>query len=191
MAVTSARKAMPLTEKAPSAAGPDAGEPAGTYVLNRVSTGRASRSSLSAGEDARNLGKGCGMERLKDNQDKRPGSVDVRCPSGRCGLFVAGDGVRIRVRIRGGSGKGTRHAGTAGSGPRSAAAPRKRRSYEFCSREGTGLLQGESGPEQAVMNMPLVAGVRIEAGSDGQAEVEFNDGSVARLTPNSSLELKR
>lgn len=53
------------------------------------------------------------------------------------------------------------------------------------------LFSGESGPQQAVMNMPLVAGARIESGSDGQAEVEFNDGSVARLTPNSSLELKQ
>ena len=52
------------------------------------------------------------------------------------------------------------------------------------------LFSGESSPEQAVMNMPLVAGARLEAGADGQAEVEFNDGSVARLTPNSSLELK-
>jgi hypothetical protein len=53
------------------------------------------------------------------------------------------------------------------------------------------LFHGVSGSEPAVMNMPLVAGVRIESGSDGQAEVEFNDGSVARLTPNSSLELKK
>jgi hypothetical protein len=51
------------------------------------------------------------------------------------------------------------------------------------------LFGGASAPEQAVMNMPLVAGARLEAGSDGQAEVEFNDGSVARLTPNSSLQL--
>ena len=35
--------------------------------------------------------------------------------------------------------------------------------------------------------MPLAEGTRLVAGEDGQAEVEFEDGSVARLTPKSSL----
>ncbi len=45
----------------------------------------------------------------------------------------------------------------------------------------------ESGSDAAVLNMPLAEGTRLVAGEDGQAEVEFEDGSVARLTPKSSL----
>jgi hypothetical protein len=41
----------------------------------------------------------------------------------------------------------------------------------------------------AVVNMPLVEGTVISSGPDGQAEIEFEDGSVARLTPNSGLSL--
>lgn len=43
----------------------------------------------------------------------------------------------------------------------------------------------------AVMNMPLTAGMRIETGPDGRAEIEFEDGSVTRITPNSSLGLAK
>jgi hypothetical protein len=51
------------------------------------------------------------------------------------------------------------------------------------------LLAGQGADfQQAVMNMPVVDGSRIQTGGDGQAEVEFGDGSVARLTPNSSLQ---
>ncbi len=42
---------------------------------------------------------------------------------------------------------------------------------------------------QAQANMPLFAGYSISTGEDGQAEVEFLDGSVARLTPQSRLDL--
>ena len=41
----------------------------------------------------------------------------------------------------------------------------------------------------AVMNMPLTQGTEIETGPDGRAEIEFEDGSVARITPNSTLSL--
>ena len=41
----------------------------------------------------------------------------------------------------------------------------------------------------AVANLPLFDGSTIVTGQDGQAEIEFTDGSVARLTPNSSLVL--
>ena len=41
----------------------------------------------------------------------------------------------------------------------------------------------------AVINMPLFEGSVVTTATDGQAEIEFADGSVARLTPNSSLEL--
>jgi hypothetical protein len=51
------------------------------------------------------------------------------------------------------------------------------------------LLAGQGTDfQQAVMNMPVLTGSRLQTGGDGQAEVEFGDGSVARLTPNSSLQ---
>jgi len=59
------------------------------------------------------------------------------------------------------------------------------------------FLQGEvtvdhldnTAGDPAQINMPLAEGVRLTTGEDGQAEVEFEDGSVVRLTPNSSLGL--
>lgn len=58
-------------------------------------------------------------------------------------------------------------------------------------------IEGQVRVEQAnssansvpVINMPLVEGTVISSGDDGQAEIEFEDGSVARLTPNSGLSL--
>jgi hypothetical protein len=46
-----------------------------------------------------------------------------------------------------------------------------------------------TGSDPAQVNMPLAQGVRVATGQDGEAEIEFEDGSVVRLTPNSSLEL--
>lgn len=46
-----------------------------------------------------------------------------------------------------------------------------------------------TGSDPAQINMPLPQGVRVSTGQDGEAEIEFEDGSVVRLTPNSSLEL--
>jgi FecR protein len=43
--------------------------------------------------------------------------------------------------------------------------------------------------DQAVPNMPLFEGTEIVTGDDGRAEIQFEDGSVARLSPNSSLSL--
>jgi hypothetical protein len=43
--------------------------------------------------------------------------------------------------------------------------------------------------DPAQVNMPLTEGARLNTGDDGQAEVEFEDGSVMRLTPNSSIGL--
>ena len=52
--------------------------------------------------------------------------------------------------------------------------------------------RAESTPgDPAQLNMPLVEGQTIVTGENGQAEVEFEDGSVARVTPNSSLRLAR
>lgn len=46
-----------------------------------------------------------------------------------------------------------------------------------------------AGSDPAQLNMPLAQGVRVTTGGDGQAEIEFEDGSIVRLTPNSSLGL--
>ena len=43
--------------------------------------------------------------------------------------------------------------------------------------------------DKAVANMPLFKDSQVATATDGQAEIEFADGSVARLTPNSSLQL--
>jgi FecR protein len=54
------------------------------------------------------------------------------------------------------------------------------------------ILQGKTTQfGQAQANMPLLAGYTLSTAVDGQAEVEFTDGSVARLTPNSQLRLDR
>lgn len=43
--------------------------------------------------------------------------------------------------------------------------------------------------EQAPLNAPLVAGTSVTTGQDGQAEIQFQDGGIARIAPNSSLTL--
>lgn len=45
--------------------------------------------------------------------------------------------------------------------------------------------------EQAFQNMPVLEGSRLQTGEDGRAEVQFEDGGIARLTPNSSLSLNQ
>lgn len=40
---------------------------------------------------------------------------------------------------------------------------------------------------QAYINTPIAEGMRIVTGSSGRAEIQFADGSVARIAPNSSL----
>lgn len=46
-----------------------------------------------------------------------------------------------------------------------------------------------TGEDAPVLNMPLTEGTRIVAGDYGQAEIEFEDGSLVRLTPRTSLSL--
>jgi hypothetical protein len=41
----------------------------------------------------------------------------------------------------------------------------------------------------AVANTPLFEGTRITTGDEGRAEIQFEDGSVARISPNSALSL--
>ena len=48
---------------------------------------------------------------------------------------------------------------------------------------------GEAESIPAQMNLPLLSGVLLSTADDGQAEVEFEDGSIVRLTPNSALDI--
>jgi hypothetical protein len=43
--------------------------------------------------------------------------------------------------------------------------------------------------DQAPVNAPLFDGAQIATGGDGKAEIQFEDGSVARISPNSTLTL--
>lgn len=63
------------------------------------------------------------------------------------------------------------------------------RAVRLSSVEGSvQLMSGsEVAFEQAYPNMPLVQGTRIQTGGDGRTEVQFEDGSVVRITPNSAL----
>ncbi len=52
------------------------------------------------------------------------------------------------------------------------------------------IFRGEAAEfKQAYRNMPLLEGTRVQTGDDGRAEIEFEDGSLIRLTPNSSISL--
>lgn len=42
--------------------------------------------------------------------------------------------------------------------------------------------------DKAFLNMPVTQGNKIRTGDDGRAEIEFEDGSAVRMTPNSALE---
>jgi hypothetical protein len=46
-----------------------------------------------------------------------------------------------------------------------------------------------TGENAAVLNMPLNAGTRLVTGENSTAEIEFEDGSVVRLTPQTALSL--
>jgi hypothetical protein len=73
---------------------------------------------------------------------------------------------------------------SGGSGPMGAA--------RLSSVEGQVRLtqDGQVIAESAPANAPLFAGTRIETGEDGKAEIQFDDGSIARVSPNSVLVLQ-
>jgi hypothetical protein len=48
---------------------------------------------------------------------------------------------------------------------------------------------GEPLADQAVANTPLFEGTTVATADDGRAEIQFEDGSVARLSPNSAVTL--
>ena len=45
-----------------------------------------------------------------------------------------------------------------------------------------------AGFEKAFLNLPITQGVILQTGNDGRAEVEFEDGSTLRLTPDSVVQ---
>ncbi len=49
-----------------------------------------------------------------------------------------------------------------------------------------GLGQGF---EKAIMNLPVTQGTKIRTGENGLAEIEFEDGSAVRITPDSEIDL--
>ena len=52
------------------------------------------------------------------------------------------------------------------------------------------ILQGDQVAfDQAEPNMPAVEGMRLVTGDNGRLEIQFEDGSVARVTPDSSIRL--
>src|SRR5947209_16484753 len=48
-----------------------------------------------------------------------------------------------------------------------------------------------AGYEQALPNMPIVQGLKISTAADGVAELEFEDGSTFRITPESEIEVRQ
>ncbi len=70
-------------------------------------------------------------------------------------------------------------------------APHAGRAVRLSSVDGTvRISQGEQVlAEQALANTPLFEGTRIETGDDGRAEIQFEDGTVARISPDSALTL--
>jgi len=50
-------------------------------------------------------------------------------------------------------------------------------------------MGGQVITETALINAPLFPGTQLQTGDDGKAEIQFDDGSVVRLSPDSSLTL--
>ncbi len=72
-----------------------------------------------------------------------------------------------------------------------AVAPVQGRVVRLSYVEGHVQVGSQDAPpiDTAVANMPLVQGSTVETGQDGRAELQFEDGSLVRLVPNSRLEL--
>ncbi|WP_420239449.1 DUF6600 domain-containing protein [Telmatobacter bradus] len=49
------------------------------------------------------------------------------------------------------------------------------------------LEDGQTVLDHAIANLPMTEGTEIRTGEDGQAEVQLEDGSIARIAPNSTL----
>jgi hypothetical protein len=47
---------------------------------------------------------------------------------------------------------------------------------------------GRSPNFRAFLNLPITQGVKLQTKNDGRAEVEFEDGSTLRITPDTAIE---
>src|SRR5215475_13288102 len=47
------------------------------------------------------------------------------------------------------------------------------------------------GFESAFVNLPITQGTQLRTGDRGRAEIEFEDGSALRLTPNTTVEFSK
>jgi FecR protein len=63
------------------------------------------------------------------------------------------------------------------------------RAVRISAVEGTVQILDDNGVvfDQAHANMPVTQEMHLKTGDDGRAEVQFEDGSVARITPNSAI----
>jgi hypothetical protein len=64
------------------------------------------------------------------------------------------------------------------------------RIVRLSSLEGDVQIDRNTGQgfEKAFLNLPVTQGVKLQTGSDGRAEVEFEDGSTLRIAPGSVVE---
>lgn len=53
------------------------------------------------------------------------------------------------------------------------------------------MAHGDQGMDRAILNSPIVEGTRILTGSDGLAEIEFEDQSALRLSGNSEIKFRQ
>jgi len=75
----------------------------------------------------------------------------------------------------------------------SATAESKARIVRLSNVEGSVQIERAAGEglEKAFLNLPIVEGARIKTGSEGRAEIEFEDGSTLRLANESELSFPR
>lgn len=75
----------------------------------------------------------------------------------------------------------------------SAAAESKARIVRLSDVQGAVKIDRGAGQgfEKAFLNLPLVEGSKLKTGSDGRAEVEFEDGSAIRIAQDSQIEFPR
>ena len=75
----------------------------------------------------------------------------------------------------------------------SASAESKARIVRLSDVQGTVKIDRAAGQgyEKAFLNLPLIQGSKLRTGSDGRAEVEFEDGSALRLVQDSEIEFPR
>lgn len=86
---------------------------------------------------------------------------------------------------------GTATGGTATGGPRAARLAWFHGDLQIQRADNTAAADGADGlkSDSAALNMPIAEGSRLVTGDDSEAEIEFEDGSVVRLTPKTALSI--